>query len=735
MTIPPPPQSPPAADVDPLSILLEKGFQVRSIGAPNKFHRIAHNCAPGKSKAAFYIVRNEPFPRGSCGCFRCGLRFSWSGMSRPLTPEEQAAVDKADELTARQQREMQEVIAAGLAIIYADLPSCPPDHPYLVKKGIQPHGARIFLDHVVIALRDVAGKIWSTQGIDKDSAKKFEPGARVKGCFWSIGNLQEAAQILVCEGYATACTLHEATGLPVAAAMFANNLLPVCKAIRNAYPRTPITVCADSDRHTKDNPGLAAADDAALSIGAVCASPDFKGYPDDSSHTDFNDLARVHPAGKERVKEIVLAAVPPPRPVLYYNSSTSRWFSLNGHEFIQVDQGAVVRRLHISGVSKFTKDGSPSAMDAELDRLTHDDSVRYAGPVAGWPRGVHIMNGTRVLVTKGYCLPEPGPGDCSTLVRIMQDAMGANQALRYLLWLKVGRNRLLRRQWHPHAACALVGVKNSLKSFLCALAKEVLGGRTAKPAQFMQGVTPFNSQLFGAEHLNFEDETHRRDAASRRHFGESLKSMLFCRDVECHPKHGVPVILQPFWAMTISLNDDPEHLQALPQIDDSLSDKLMILKCEHVPRPVPEGVDETVWLEWLLEDSLPALIRFLDSLPEPEDARDDLANSRTRLRAWQNPEILRLIEGLSPELQLLNLIDDVLFDESVVPSTWVGTAEQLSRKLRESKYSREVEKLLSWPAACGVYLGRIAKSHPERISQKRKEFTRSWIIGPPGVGF
>lgn len=732
MTIPQPPPDKKADDF--LAVLLENGFQVSSLGGLNKFHRVAHNCAPGKSKAAYYIVHDEPFARGSFGCFRCGLKLNWSGVLRPLTPEEKAAAEKADELTARQQREMQEIVAGGLKIAFPDLPSCPPDHPYLAKKGIEPHGARLLRgDTLVIPLRDVGGKIWSAQGIGPDGAKQFERGGRIKGCFWSIGNLQEAAQILVCEGYATACTIHEATGLPVVAAMFANNLLPVCKAIRNAYPRTSITVCADSDRHTKDNPGLTAADDAALTIGAVCASPDFKGYPDDSSHTDFNDLARVHPAGKDRVKEIILAAVPPPRPVLHYNSSTGRWYSLNGHSFIQMDQGAVIRRLHISGISKFTKDGSPSAMDVELDRLMHDDSVLYAGPVAGWPRGVHVMNGTRVLVTKGFCLPEPGPGDYSTLVRIMEDAMGPSQALRYLLWLKVGRSRILLRQWHPHIAVALVGVKNSLKSFFCALAKEVLGGRTGKPAQFMQGITPFNSQLFGAEHLNFEDETHRRDAASRRHFGESLKSMLFCRDVECHPKHGFPVILNPFWAMTISLNDDPEHLLALPQVDDSLSDKLMILKCEHVPRPVPEGMDETVWLERLLATSMPAFLRFLDGLPEPEDVREDWCNSRTRLRAWQNPDIMRLIEGLSPELQLLNLIDDVLFDESVVPSIWTGTAEQLSRKLRESKYSREAEKLLSWPAACGVYLGRIAKTHPERISQKRTKTARAWSILPPGI--
>lgn len=736
MTIPAPAQPPPQAD--PTRFLLDLGYTLKHpVQIDGKIHRLGHSCKAGSDDASYYLFRSSPVPFGFVGCWRCGDHDLWNGLGRKLTAEEKALLDEANKLSAQQLKEQQLAISEGVTTAYRELDFCPPDHPYLVKKRIKPHGAKVRNGILLIALQDVSGRIWSGQGIAAEphpalggKTKMFEPGGRTKGCFYLIGDLKEAPQVLLCEGYATACTLHEATGLTVVAAMSANNLEPVAKAIRNAFPRLSITVCSDSDRHTKGNPGETAAEAASLSVGGAFAVPDFKGFPDDKDHTDFNDLARV--VSLDRVREIVMAAVPPPRPVLIYCSPTGRWFSLSGPEFIQIDQGATVRRLHISGVGKFAAKGEPSPMDIELDRLMHEDSVSYAGPLAGWPRGVVTMNRRRILITAGVTLPMPGPGGCAELLQILHDMLGREQLIQSILWIQVARRRIITGQWHPLPALALIGEKNSGKSFYqSAVIPFCLGGRVGKPAQYMQGITPFNSDLMGAEVLAFEDETQRRDAASRRHFGESIKSMLFARDVHCHPKHGIPVVLRPIWALTISVNDDPEHLQVLPQIDDSLSDKLLMLKCVKAPRAVPDGVNETAWLEHLVRIQGPAFLRLVDSHPFPEKHFD----ARTRIKGWQNPDILTAIEGLSPELQLLNLIDDVLFAGSVVLSTWTGTSEQLSRELRASQYTREVEKLFSWPTACGVYLGRLAQSRPHRVGMSRKTSGRIWSISPPGTEF
>jgi len=61
------------------------------------------------------------------------------------------------------------------------------------------------------------------------------------------------------EGYATAASLREATGLPVVVGIDAGKLVHVAKALRDRWPALPLLVCGDGDRgteaRTRKNPG------------------------------------------------------------------------------------------------------------------------------------------------------------------------------------------------------------------------------------------------------------------------------------------------------------------------------------------------------------------------------------------------------------------------------------------------------------------------------------------------
>ena len=95
----------------------------------------------------------------------------------------------------------------------------------------------------------------------------------------------------------------------------------------------------------------------------------------------------------------------------------------------------------------------------------------------------------------------------------------------------------------------------------------LLGGRIAKPYRYMSGATEFNGDLFAAEHLCISDEAPGRDIHSRRSLGSHIKSMLFDIDQSCHPKNRQAITLRPIWAMSISLNDEPENHQVLPPLE------------------------------------------------------------------------------------------------------------------------------------------------------------------------
>lgn len=129
------------------------------------------------------------------------------------------------------------------------------DSDYLAAKRVQAFGMRFTKNGTaVLPLLDVQGRIHGLQfmrtGAAADKCKRpakefWPPGLAKKGHFHLIGMPGWIA--LVAEGYATGASLHMATGLPVAVAFDAGNLLPVAEALRKRYPQTKILLCADND--------------------------------------------------------------------------------------------------------------------------------------------------------------------------------------------------------------------------------------------------------------------------------------------------------------------------------------------------------------------------------------------------------------------------------------------------------------------------------------------------------
>lgn len=127
---------------------------------------------------------------------------------------------------------------------------------------------------VMVPMRDIDGRLWGFQAIFPGGSKKFFKHARKQGTFHLIGSLAGAERLLIAEGYATAASLHQATGWPVAVAWDAGNLLPVATAFLGKH-RLPITICGDDDAATPGNPGRAKAEAAAAAVGGVAVFPVF----------------------------------------------------------------------------------------------------------------------------------------------------------------------------------------------------------------------------------------------------------------------------------------------------------------------------------------------------------------------------------------------------------------------------------------------------------------------------
>ena len=137
---------------------------------------------------------------------------------------------------------------------------------------------------------------------DADGNKKFLFGGAIAGCFHRIPGTDDV--VAVAEGYATAASIHRATGWTVLTAFNAGNLLPVARAWRDVHPGCRLVVCGDDDRWAPTgNVGRAKAEACAGEIGGTALFPSFA--EDEGRPTDWNDLHQRE--GLEEVKRQLLA--------------------------------------------------------------------------------------------------------------------------------------------------------------------------------------------------------------------------------------------------------------------------------------------------------------------------------------------------------------------------------------------------------------------------------------------
>jgi putative DNA primase/helicase len=247
---------------------------------------------------------------GVFGDFSTDLSEGWQAdRDKPMNAAERDAwrkqIEEAKAAAEADRIERQGNAAKRAAELWKGAAPAPADHPYLAKKGISPHGVRIYDGRLVVPVRYGADLV-SLQFIGTDGDKRFLTDGRTGGGYFSIG--KPVGLLCIAEGFATGASIHEATGHAVAVAFNAGNLGAVAKAMREKFPRLSLILCADDDNRTEGNPGITKATEAARSVGGLVAVPDFGAdRPEDA--TDMNDLAALN--GLEAVKDAIENAKAP----------------------------------------------------------------------------------------------------------------------------------------------------------------------------------------------------------------------------------------------------------------------------------------------------------------------------------------------------------------------------------------------------------------------------------------
>lgn len=309
------------------AVLTDKGILPGTLDTSGALVRCGTTDKP-TSKNAAYIVHMDAPASIWWQNWQSGESGTWTAKAEStMTLAERKALHsriEADRAARTADQQARHAEAAQRAVdIWGAAPAAG-SHDYVTRKGIPALGLRLARDgRLIVPVLNETGGLQSLQFIDADGGKRFLTGGKTAEGFFSVPakDGSKDGTLIISEGFATAASLHLATGHAVLVAFNAGNLPAVAKMARRLYPEREIILAADNDVNTEGNPGLTKATEAATTIGARLAlCPAHEGKA-----TDFNDLHLAR--GLDAVAAVIEKAKTPdacPMPEGYHLKTTGK---------------------------------------------------------------------------------------------------------------------------------------------------------------------------------------------------------------------------------------------------------------------------------------------------------------------------------------------------------------------------------------------------------------------------
>jgi hypothetical protein len=410
-----------------------------------------------------------------------------------------------------------------------------------------------------------------------------------------------------------------------------------------------------------------------------------------------------------------------------------RWLALSASSYkrILASRGISTKR----GNGEVMSEGDHVIIQTQLE----NDIARY-GPLCGRNAGFYVENSIRHLVTESMNLIEPHQGNAPVifaLIRgLLKDESNADnsnaQVHTFCGWLQSSVRALRAGRFVQDQALAIAGPKDCGKSLVQHhIITPCLAGRAVNGEKFFLRGNDFNSDLYRAEHITMDDCQASTKISDRLAFGAKLKGATVGSAVgDLHGKGKDGVAIRPWWRVSVTVNDDPEALLVLPPLNADIADKIILLKARQFEMPMPtRNQEEREKFAAAIRAEIPAFLHFLLHEYEiPEQFRDP---RRYGVATYHHPELVELLDGLSPEKELLDLIDTTLFDDPASVAIRIS-ADDLENKIR-NRHPYRANKLFWHSQACGKYLHRLSNKHPDRIDKNATNKGKLWRISPATV--
>jgi hypothetical protein len=419
--------------------------------------------------------------------------------------------------------------------------------------------------------------------------------------------------------------------------------------------------------------------------------------------------------------------VPEVMPEYYFLPEKNCYYVQNAAgEWMPLKYADITTRLQKLGCSTRVPIGAPPGTVSEvkevMTRIQDHQSVSAVVELGWEPAGVRIIEGEKLLVTRGCTLLQAAQGKFETIEKLLVNMLGKEQLPYFYGWLHTGIRGLYKDETRLYGqALVFCGPVDCGKSVVQnQIITPLLGGRSGRPISWLSNTTQFNSHLFKAVHLMMEDDNYETDHRSRQVFGSSVKRVTANVEQTYHRKNLPEHTMKPYWRLSISLNDEENNIAVLPELDPSLEDKLIIFKCERKEMPLPaRGPGRT--LDVAIKEELPA---FLHYLRYEHKIRPELASKRYGIKAYVHPFVREELAQLDPSIAVYAVLKRLYGD---------GRVEKTVTDIRFDA-GQEAPSTIPWAFKSEVSLGKALTKlrknplYSARISYKHTGEQRVYVL-------
>ena len=313
----------------------------------------------------------------------------------------------------------------------------------------------------------------------------------------------------------------------------------------------------------------------------------------------------------------------------------------------------------------YSEDDSKRIAEATIRIAETEQVPDYVGGLAGSKVGFQqAPNGDQYLITNQSREPVYGQGvepEGGTLDDYFESLLGAEQKSIMYMWLKQSIENLqaVREEkgtYEPAPAVALIGPKQTGKTMAIKIIEEIMGSRVGATHKYLSGRTDFNSHLVDKELLVSDDEGAPSRYSVRSEVASNLRSMLFDSHVDISTKKERSSTMRPWWRLIMACNDTQRDLEALPELGDNMTDKILLLSTKKSQIPYHDVRSYQKRMQ-LVRPELPA---FVAHVRNEAVLRYDV-NDRTGIPSYWSPEILQLLNQTDPK----QYIESLLIDEEI----------------------------------------------------------------------